>query len=237
MSDSKKLKQSRSTSAGGRAKPAVSGGSTQQNRPVRRRSAAVWVTLGALAVLAFAVWIVFGRQHGAAISQSSATPAPFTGVAVPSQGHQGHGVGDLKRYAHFHYSTDPPTSGFHREIFTNNFVETKPIPKYVQVHLLEHGNVLVQYSCMCPETIKTLVRIAGEFDSRLISPGSTTASLSDVRNAEEQGLAVIVAPYYSMQKPVAVTAWARLGTLADADEAKIVSFINSYLHNADNLNR
>ena len=241
MANAKKIKQPGSTSAGGRARPAGSTATSStsgEGRSPQRRSSAIWVSLGALAVLATAVWIVFGRQHGGTPSGAGqATPVEFVGVAYPSQGHQGHQPGDLQRYAHFRYTTDPPTSGFHREIFSNGFIENKPIPKYVQVHLLEHGNVLLQYNCLCPSAVSTLSRIAGEFDSRLIAPGSLTASSTDVRNAEEQGIAVIVAPYPGMQTPIALTAWTRLGTLHDADEAKIISFINLYLHNTDNLNR
>ncbi len=40
-----------------------------------------------------------------------------------------------------------------------------------------------------------------------------------------------------MRAPIALTAWTRLGYLTDPDQAKIVSFINAYLHNTDNLNR
>ncbi|MDQ6780159.1 MAG: DUF3105 domain-containing protein, partial [Candidatus Eremiobacteraeota bacterium] len=103
----------------------------------------LWLSLGVLVLLAAMSFRLFG--HGAA-AVPQATPTPFLGAAYASQGHQGHGSGDLKRYAHFQYSTNPPTSGFHREVFTRSFVEDKPIPDYVQVHLLEHGNVLLQYN-------------------------------------------------------------------------------------------
>lgn len=237
MADADRKKNTQRISASGRARQGGAPASPSLERKAARRSLMLWLSLAVLAVLALSFWLVRGRQSAATSAQQQATPAPFAGVAYPSQGHQGHRPGDLQRYAHFKYSTTPPTSGFHREVFTTGFIASKPIPNFVQVHLLEHGNVLLQYDCICPAIVATLSRIAGEFDSRLIAPGSDTPSLADVQSAEEQGLAVIVAPYPGMKTAVALTAWTRLGTLPDADEGKIVSFINLYLHNTDNLNR
>lgn len=145
--------------------------------------------------------------------------------------------GDAQRYANFQYSSDPPTSGFHREIFTNAFVNATPIPKYIQVHMLEHGNILLQYNCICPGIAQQLKQIADEFDSRLLPAGATQPTFQDVQNAEEQGVAVIAAPYPSMSHTIALTAWTRLATLPAVDQAKIVSFINQWLRNSDNLNQ
>ncbi len=203
--------------------------------PQRRRPPSAWLSLGALIVVA-AVWLAWSATHKAAAPAPAPTAAPWAGVYYPSQGHQGHLPGDKKRYANFRYSSDPPTSGFHQEVFTNAFVSQTPIARYIQVHLLEHGNVLLQYNCICPATVDALTRIAGEFDNRLLPPGTLTPSVADVQNAEEQGLAVVVAPYPGMKSAIAVTAWTRLGAMNTVDEAKIVSFINLYLHNQNNLN-
>lgn len=236
MANEQKKKQTVKTSASGRVQAAAAG-SQSRAADSKRRSALVWSSLVVLVLLALGAWFVLGRQHAGGQGAAAPVAMKFPGTAYPSQGHQGHQPGDLKRYAHFQYSTDPPTSGFHQEIFTTGFVENRPIPKYVQVHLLEHGNVLLQYNCMCPDTVNALARIAAEFDSRLTTPGAAIASQADVQNAEEQGLAVIVAPYPGIKTPIALTAWTRLGTLQQPEEAKIISFINLYLHNTDNLNR
>jgi len=202
----------------------------------RQRPPLLWLSLAALAIIAVA-WFASSALHRTnATAKAPSTPPPYAGVFYPSQGHQGHLPGDMKRYAHFHYSSDPPTSGFHQELFTKQFVSTTPIPRYVQVHLLEHGNVLLQYNCLCPDTVNSLTRIAQEFDSRLLPTGTIVPSTTDVRNGEEQGLAVIVAPYPGMSSPIALTAWTRLGTMTTVDEGKVISFINLYLHNVDNLN-
>jgi len=227
------------TSASGRVRAGATGPGPQRSaqRNETRRSWVLWLSLAVLALLAFMSVRFLGQRHSDAAAVPQATPPPFLGAAYPSQGHQGHGTGDLKRYAHFKYSTDPPTSGFHREVFTQSFVEDKPIPEYVQVHLLEHGNVLLQYNCLCPAVVNTLSQIAKEFDTRLLPAGTLRATTNDVRNAEEQGLAVVVGPRPGMRAPIALTAWTRLGYMSTADQTKIVSFINAFLHNTDNLNR
>jgi len=58
-----------------------------------------------------------------------------------------------------------------------------------------------------------------------------------VQNAEEQGMAVIVAPYPQMKSQIALTAWTRLATLNKPDQAKILSFITWFLHNSTNTSQ
>jgi len=176
---------------------------------------------------------------------SAATPAPastspaaaqeqFLGRHYPSQGHVHLDPGTTDT---FKYNSNPATSGPHRELFSDEFVSPAPLPVYVQVHLLEHGNVLLQYNCSCPEIVAQLADIAGEFDNRLYPPTELQPLPADVQNAEEQGLAVIVAPYPNMKSRIALTAWTRLATLDSVDKAKIVSFVNAWLHNQQNASQ
>lgn len=134
----------------------------------------------------------------------------------------------------FHYNSDPPTSGPHLEIFNDVFVSQVPLAKYLQVHLLEHGNVLLQYDCVCPDVAAALAKIAGEYDTRLLPPGQLQPTTADVQGAEEQGLAVIVAPYAPMKSRIALTAWTRLATMEQVERQQVAGFINKYLHNAAN---
>jgi len=165
-------------------------------------------------------------------------PSAFAGSHYPSQGHQGHMPGDDRRFAHFQYNSDPPTSGYHREVTTGVLINAAPLPKYVQVHLLEHGNILLQYNCLlCPDVAQQLAEIANEFDARVLPPGTVQPTPDQVHSAEESGLAVIVAPYPGMPHKIALTAWTRLATLDAVDKTKIMSFINQWLRNEDNLNQ
>lgn len=178
-----------------------------------------------------------GRDAGS--QGSSATPAPsmsasapavflVEGTHYPSQGHTHLTPGEPDDFV---YSSDPPTSGPHRELFTDAFINSAPIPKYTQAHLLEHGNVLLQYDCTCPDVIAALTAIALRFDKTLVSSSAAAVGAADVAAAEDAGRAVIVAPYPHMQHRVALTAWTHLETLSGADPRTIEGFINAHLGN------
>lgn len=198
------------------------------------------------AIVASAV-LLSGCSKGGA--DSSATPAATTsatgsaakvaggallGTHYPAQGHKHFAEGESTA---FHYNSDPPTSGPHKELFNDTFVSPAPLPKFLQVHLLEHGNVLLQYNCECPDVAAALSQIAFEYDAQQVPSNHLQPLPADVQAAEEGGLAVILAPYPGMKHKVALTAWTRLATLDRVDKSKIESFINAYLHNAANLNQ
>jgi len=57
------------------------------------------------------------------------------------------------------YNSYPPTSGPHIEQELPGKVFTKEIPEPIQVHMLEHGSVLIQYKCSdCDDLIKNLTK-------------------------------------------------------------------------------
>jgi len=165
---------------------------------------------------------------------AAAAPAPLLGKFYPSQGHTHLTPGESDDFV---YNSNPPTSGPHRELFSDVFSSPIPLPKYVQVHLLEHGNVLLQYNCSCPDIATALSSIALQYDSKLIPANELQPLPADVQNAEDQGMAVIVAPYPHMKSKIALTAWTRLATLPAVDKARIISFINAYLHNQANASQ
>lgn len=162
-------------------------------------------------------------------SQTTALPGAF----YPSQGHTHLQPGEPDDFI---YSSNPPTSGPHRELFTDTFISSTPLPKYVQVHLLEHGNVLLQYNCRCPQVEASLAAIAMHYNEQLAATGHAFTP-ADVQNAQDAGQAVIVAPYPSMHSRIALTAWTRLATLSGVDQSTIAAFINAYRHNLVNANQ
>jgi hypothetical protein len=206
-------------------------------QPPTRSVGSLWPVAVAVLVVAGAVaLLVLHLQNSNAPPQPA--PSVFAGEHFPSQGHQGHMPGDDRRFAHFKYNSDPPTSGYHREVATNFFINPGPLPKFVQVHLLEHGNILVQYNCMlCPDVIAQLTGIAESYDVKQLPPGTITPTPDEVRGAEENGLAVIVAPYPGMAHKIALTAWTRLATADAVNKTDIESFINQWLRNPDNLSQ
>jgi hypothetical protein len=106
---------------------------------------------------------------------------------------------------HEPYNSDPPTSGPHLAYLAPWGVHTRPVPPELQVHNLEDGGVLVQYSCQCPELVTRLEGI--------------------VRRYPKQ---VILAPYPAMKSRIALTAWTRIDRLEDFDERRIIRFIEAY---------
>jgi hypothetical protein len=106
---------------------------------------------------------------------------------------------------HVAYNTDPPTSGPHLPYIAPWGVHTRPIAPELQVHNLEDGGVLVQYSCDCPEIVARLREIVQRYDRY-----------------------VILAPYPSMKARIALTAWTRIDTMEDLDEARVRRFVEAY---------
>src|SRR5713101_8698647 len=103
---------------------------------------------------------------------------------------------------HAAYNADPPSSGPHLPYIAPWGVHTRPIPLELQVHNLEDGGVLVQYSFECPELVAKLRAIVQKYDRH-----------------------VVLAPYPTMKSRIALTAWTRLETLDDYDGGRIVRFI------------
>ena len=128
--------------------------------------------------------------------------ADLPGTLVPSQG---NAHVQLATDPHAPYNSDPPTSGPHLPYLAPWGIHTTPIPKELQIHNLEDGGVVVQYSCECPELVGKLTSIVKRYDH-----------------------GVILAPYPGMKSKIALTAWTRMDGFDEFDEARIVRFIKAY---------
>lgn len=155
----------------------------------------------------------------AAGQQASIPEKSRQGQFYPSQGHDHW---DISRLEGFHYNSNPPTSGPHMEQFIDTYTPSSPLPPYIQVHLLEHGNVLIQYNCTCPDTVKSLEKLAASFDTYAPSLGL------------EEGKGVIVAPNPSLPHRIVLTAWTRLLPMDSLDEKVAAKFIATWLGNIQN---
>ena len=129
-------------------------------------------------------------------------------------------IGDLQEFpiqgrthiqrgqSHPAYNSTPPTSGWHyADQVASPGVHAEPIPNEVQVHNLEHGEVMVQYDCPsgCPDTVAALERIVRSYPKK-----------------------VILAPYPGIGKAIALTSWGRLIYLDTPDEQAIRAFVKAY---------
>ena len=65
--------------------------------------------------------------------------------------------------------------------------------------------VIIQYNCDCPDVVEKLSALARKYPTQ-----------------------VILAPYPTMQSRIALTAWTRLETMDNVDEARIERFIRAY---------
>lgn len=128
--------------------------------------------------------------------------ADLPGTSVPSQG---NAHVQLATDPHPPYNSDPPTSGAHLPYLAPWGIHTTPIQKELQIHNLEDGGVVVQYSCECPELVEKLASIVKRYDH-----------------------GVILAPYPGIKSKIALTAWTRIDTFDEFDEGRIVRFIKAY---------
>lgn len=124
----------------------------------------------------------------------------WTTVAILPSPHVAPGL------PHPPYNSDPPTSGPHAAGVARWGVYSEPVSKELQVHNLEDGGVIIQYSCQdCPDLVKQLTTIAERYDH------------------------VILAPYPGLDRKIALTAWGRIDEFDEFDESRIVTFIKAHI--------
>ncbi|HEY3615077.1 MAG TPA: DUF3105 domain-containing protein [Gaiellales bacterium] len=84
--------------------------------------------------------------------------------------------------------SDPPTSGKHYQVPPPLMIYDEPVPQWILLHALEHGNVLVQYGSQVSAADKAALRAA------VLSHRART----------------LMAPYPKLGKRVVYTAWQRM---------------------------
>jgi hypothetical protein len=129
------------------------------------------------------------------------TDAPGRAVAILPSPHIPFVAAD-----HPAYNSVPPTSGPHVPQTVAPGVYTQPLAEEIQVHVLEHGHVLIQYGAELPP-----------------------AQLSELRTvARRHPRDVVLAPYPPVGRGVALTSWGRVARLTTADERQIEAFIDAF---------
>lgn len=127
---------------------------------------------------------------------SDATCGPITREALDPQ-FLVHVLGD----AQVEYTSDPPTSGPHKPTPEVSGVVAEPIPKPVQVGVLERGDVLLQH--------------------RTDLPADQLAELEGLA-----GTGVVVAPAPDLAKPVIATGWLYKRTCSAVDVDALRDFVD-----------
>jgi hypothetical protein len=151
--------------------------------------AAIVAGVAALAALG---WWLFGPTNGPKVQTF-----PIQGqVHVP------------RTQSHPDYNSKPPTSGWHwGDAVAPPGISRDPIPNEMQVHNLEHGEIMVQYDCPngCPEIVSALEAIVKTYPKK-----------------------VVLAPYPGIAEsghPIALTSWGKLVYLDKVDEPFIRNYI------------
>jgi hypothetical protein len=157
----------------------------------RQRRLAIWVgsALAGLAAIGLLAWWLIAPG-----SRSGIQTFPIQGAVHVPRGQ-----------THPPYNSTPPTSGWHyADAVAPPGISASPIPNEVQVHNLEHGEIMIQYDCPsgCPETVAALEAIVRTYSKK-----------------------VVLAPYPGIGHPIALTAWGKLAFLDKVDEAFIRRFI------------
>ncbi|GBD85925.1 hypothetical protein BMS3Abin02_02346 [bacterium BMS3Abin02] len=107
------------------------------------------------------------------------------------------------------YDSDPATSGPHSAQSAACGIYRQEIPTVVQLHDLEHGVVMLQYS---PD----------------IDPSERDALETFGR---DEGSHIIVAPRSGMDEPIVLTAWTKRLGLQTGDHAALKAFYDRYAGN------
>lgn len=102
------------------------------------------------------------------------------------------------------YASDPPTSGPHQPSPPVDGVVEDPIPRPVQVGILERGDVLLQYR-----------------------PDVGADAIGDLRSLAGGG--VVVAPAPDLPDPVVATAWVHKRTCSAVDLDALEDFVDERL--------
>ncbi|MSQ21948.1 MAG: DUF3105 domain-containing protein [Dehalococcoidia bacterium] len=127
------------------------------------------------------------------------------GEVFPDQGAQ-H-IPDNQPFTN--YNSVPPTSGPHWGAPAGWGISSSPILNERQVHNLEHGGVMIQYSAADTELVRKLVQFA--------------------QKQENFPCFINLAPYPNMPYKIAVTAWGVRDTMDSFDEARLQKFVDTYM--------
>ncbi len=170
-------------------------------RRARRRRR---LTIGAAVAL---VVIILGVV-GFFIVQNATRPLP--GRPVADEGRDHVPQGSPITYKHI-----PPASGPHYPVALRPGVYTEPQPEGNWVHSLEHGYVVILYSC--PDGCPDLVQQLRDF----------------YENAPKSGRygyqKLVVAPYPGLEHRVAAIAWDRIDEMDQFDRERLLTFYRAFL--------
>jgi hypothetical protein len=171
----------------------------------KRRRRETFIRFLSVAVLASLVfWFLFLRDRA---------PTEINGNAIETMSVRGLNLHTRETVS---YESAPPVSGAHAPGPAACGIHAQPIQDELQVHMVEHGAVGVQYrpDAFDLETIRQIEELVGGYDSFTFS-----------------------APYLEMETPIAVSSWARLMRLDTFDEDAVRQYIEEFRDKGPEANR
>ncbi|MBI3953805.1 MAG: DUF3105 domain-containing protein [Chloroflexi bacterium] len=185
----------------------------KRQREARRRREQRSRALLRVAIVAAVAAVVVGAVVAIIVTQRrpAAPPAGTQARAVPLEAacnlpppvpcpHLDEGA----RYTR--YNSDPPTSGPHWPQPADWGAYERPLPPERLIHNLEHGGIVVYYSCRdCPDLV---------------------VQLKDALKGSRHSVLV---PYYDMKHRIALTAWGYIDELDTFDRDRVLAFIRAYI--------
>ncbi|MSQ40317.1 MAG: DUF3105 domain-containing protein [Dehalococcoidia bacterium] len=189
----------------------------QQQRQARRtrrkarRGLLRWIALATIGFVALA--LIVGTMLPNLVPTGGATQTKALSAKERANGPGEHlvdqGANHIPEGTAFNtYNSTPPTSGSHWPVPARWGIYPEPLPNERQLHNLEHGGVNMQYNTQDQaliENLKTLAQAQRAFPACLI-----------------------VAPYTTMEHPIALTAWGVMLTLDQFDKKQIEEFVKFY---------
>lgn len=135
-------------------------------------------------------------------------PADGPGRAMPNRG-QTH----IDTNTPIAYPEYPPTSGSHWPVVAKWGVFPQEVPAEVFVHNLEHGGVVLLYSCAtpCPDVVRRIEE--------------TYATLPKSKHGHVK---VVVSPNRRIKTRFALLAWTRLDEFEQFDRERVLRFVRAW---------
>lgn len=176
-----------------------------QERAARKSTLKRITTIGSAAVIGIGVLVAF-------VAYANRRQQTLPGQFIPEMASRVHiAVGA----SHEPYSSNPPTSGPHYPTTVKAGVHEDVIADEYLVHNMEHGHVIIWYQCG---------------DTKPFDQGckDERGTLKKMVEEEFKSWKVVLMPRPKMETRFALTAWTRLDTFNDFDEARVRRFIKAF---------
>ena len=165
----------------------------------------------ALVILVVIVGVVLATNRGSDGEAGGSTPQQaLVAAGCTFKTYKDLGQGHVESYdAKVSYNSTPPTSGPHHVQPVIWGAYTEPVERVQEVHNLEHGGVVIHYGDKVDEATREKLK----------------AFYDDSPNA------ILLAPLPALGNKISLSAWTRLATCQEYDEAALAAFRSAYRGN------